>query len=183
MNYKYIYLVFSSTGTILSRIIRFFTTTQYVHTSISFDCGFKKMYSFGRKNPNNPFSGGLVEENFCEGVYKKFPSSECLIYKVKVTEEQYNCIKQTTEIFITQKNKYKYNFLGLFGVLLNKPIKRQYHYFCSQFISELLIISNVYISQKPPELIKADDLFLIKNKEFFYKGFIKEYNIQLENAV
>src|SRR5690554_4373177 len=133
MNYKYIYLVFSKTGTWLSKIIYIFSHIRYAHSSISFDDSLTKMYSFGRINPENPFSGGFVEENLYEGVYKKFSGCECLIYKIKINNEQYELLQQQIEKFLSEKNNLKYNFLGLFGVLLNKPVRRKNHYFCSQF--------------------------------------------------
>jgi hypothetical protein len=175
MNDKYIYLVFSKTGTWLSRGITFFSETKYVHTSISFDSTFKEMYSFGRTNPNNPFSGGFVKESFYSGVYKKFPTCECLIYKVKVTTQQYNQLLTEVASFCHKQKCYKYNFLGLFGVLFNKPFKRKNHYFCSQFVSEILIKTKVYESTKVPELIRTADLFNLENKELIYCGPVTAY--------
>jgi hypothetical protein len=172
MSDRYIYLIFSKTGTWLSKAIGVFTEGKYTHASISFDSNFNKLYSFGRTNPNNPLSAGFVEENLYGGVYKKFKKSICLIYRIKVTEDQYICLQNQVENFITLKSQYKYNFLGLFGVLLNRPLKRDKHYFCSQFVSEILIKSNVYSTNKLPELIKPNDLALIDNKEFVYEGLI-----------
>ncbi len=174
MNHKYIYLVFSKTGTWLSSLLSIFSETKFVHSSISFDISFTEMYSFGRTNPNNPFSGGFARESLHSGVYKRFKGSECTIYRVKVTEKQYYSLKKDVEKFLEEKDKYRYNFLGLFGILLDKPIKRKYYYFCSQFVSEILIKNNVYKSKKPPELIKTSDLLLIDNKEIIYEGFINE---------
>jgi hypothetical protein len=171
MSYKYIYLVFSKTGTWLSRALNVFSETKYVHASLSFDDSFTKMYSFGRTNPDNPFSGGLVEENLHDGVYKKFSKSECQIFRVRVSEQQYYELQKTVNDFLKDKEKYKYNFLGLFAILLNKPIKRKNHYFCSQFVSEVLIKGSVYQSDKAPELTKTDDLFAIENKDLIYEGF------------
>lgn len=180
MDYRYIYIVFSKTGTWLSRAIKVFSDSKYVHASISFDLSFKAMYSFGRTNPDNPFSGGFVEENLFGGVYKKYSSSECLIYKVRVTDEQYKFLLKEIEEFIKEKQKYRYNFLGLFGVLVNKPVKRKYYYFCSQFVSELLMKCDIYDSCKRPELIRPNELFSIDNKEVIYEGAINEYNILKE---
>ncbi|GAB6085765.1 hypothetical protein [Alkaliphilus crotonatoxidans] len=182
MQDQYIYLVFTKTGTWLSRLINLFSDTKYVHASISFDPTFREMYSFGRTNPNNPFSGGLVEENLHDGVYKKFSHSECLIYRVKVSGKQMTFLKKEIEIFLAQKEKYRYNFLGLFGVLLNKPLKRRHHYFCSQFVYEILIKSNIFKLNKAPELVKTTDLFLIENKELIYKGYIRQYH-RLEDVI
>ena len=63
MNHKEIYLVFTRTGTWLSRMICIIFRMKYPHVSISFDDSLTRMYSFGRRSPDNPFSGGLVEEN------------------------------------------------------------------------------------------------------------------------
>ncbi|WP_373206018.1 hypothetical protein [Clostridium tertium] len=68
-NYEF-YLIFSKTGTSISKFINFYTKDKYVHVSLSFDDSFEKMYSFGRKYTNNPLIGGFVEENINEGIYK-----------------------------------------------------------------------------------------------------------------
>lgn len=175
MNYIYVYLIFSKTGTWLSRALNIFSDTKYVHASISFDDSFSKMYSFGRTNPSNPFSGGFVEENLFDGVYKNNPLSECIIYKVKITNKQYDCLLKEVQLFQSEKDKYRYNFLGLFGVLVNRPLKRKDHYFCTQFVSEILIKSEIYYTQKIPELIRPSDLFLICNKELIYEGLITNH--------
>jgi hypothetical protein len=174
MKYKYIYLVFSKTGTWLSRTLNIFSETKYVHASLSFEDSFTKMYSFGRTNPDNPFSGGFVEENLYDGVFKKFPKSECLIYKIRVTEEQYYDLQQAVQDFLKDKDKYRYNFLGLFAIPLNKTIKRKHHYFCSQFVSEVLIKGSIYQSNKAPELTVPYDLLSIQNKDIIYEGLARK---------
>jgi hypothetical protein len=174
MNNRYIYLIFSKTGTWLSRLISAFSDIRYPHASLSFDSDCTQMYSFGRINPNNPFSGGFVVENLHDGVFSRSASCECMILRVKVTDEQYLALQKYIEKFSKEKDKYKYNFLGLYGILLNKPLKRKNYYFCSQFISEALIKSNVLKSEKDPELTRTDDLYSIKNREILYEGFINE---------
>jgi hypothetical protein len=175
MNNKYIYLVFSKTGTWLSRAISTFSDIRYPHASLSFDCEFTEMYSFGRTNPNNPFSGGFVVENLYAGVYRKSSNCKCMICRVKVTEEQYNLLQKHIGEFSKEKYKYRYNFLGLYGILLNRPLKRKNYYFCSQFISEALMKSNVLEPGKAPELTRTDDLYKIKNREILYEGFVNNH--------
>lgn len=175
MNYIYIYLIFSKTGTWLSKGINIFSDAKYVHASISFDNNFTKMYSFGRKNPDNPFSGGFVKESLYSGVYKKNIESECVIYRLKVTEEQFSSLKDEINIFACDRHKYKYNFIGLFGVLINKPIKRKNSYFCTQFVSEVLIKSNIFDLNKSPELVRPEDLYSDGNLELVYEGLVNNY--------
>lgn len=172
MEYEYIYLVFTRTGTLLSQLLSVFSETKYVHVSLSLDETFTKMYSFGRKDPYNPLSGGYVEENLYGGVYARFPKSECNIIKVKITKAQYHAIKKELELFSVDKEKYRYNFLGLFGILFNKPIKRNHHYFCTQFVSKILMQSGVYPNEKAPELMTTYDLLSINNQEPYYTGII-----------
>lgn len=177
MSKKNIYLVFSNTGTILAKCINYYTKDKYVHVSLSLDESFEKMYSFGRIYPRNPFIGGLVEENLKDGVYKNFQNSECIIYRVQVSNEQYVLLKKELDLFLKDQKKYKYSLLGLLGVIMNRPIKRSNRYFCSEFVSYLLIKSNIYDPNKIPSLTKPSDLLNINDKEFIYEGLTYEYKI------
>ncbi|MGE5678910.1 MAG: hypothetical protein ACM3ZR_12720 [Pseudomonadota bacterium] len=174
MSKRDIYLVFTRTGTWLSRLISIFSDIQYPHASISFDDNFTEMYSFGRKNPNNPLSGGFTVEDLSGGVFSKNPGCKCLIFKLKVSEEQYASLKGYIGGFSSSQDKYRYNFLGLCSILFNVPLKRKHHYFCSQFVSEALIQSNVIKPDKAPELTRTDDLYTIRNRELLYEGFVNE---------
>jgi len=175
MESYYIYLVFTKTGTWLSRLIATFSDMKYVHASISFDDTFTKMYSFGRTNPDNPFSGGFVEENLKAGVYQKFTEARCLICKVRVTQLQYESLKLELVKFQNEADKYHYNLIGLVGAKFGIPVKRRHHYFCSQFISEILINSKIYDMDKEPELISPSDLYSIENLEILYEGYASMY--------
>lgn len=183
MKNKDIYLVFSNTGTLLSKCINYYTKDPYVHVSLSFDNSFKKMYSFGRVFPQIPFIGGLVEEDLKDGVYKRFENSKCVIYKISIDDEQYKLLNEELESFLKEQKKYKYSLLGLIGVAIQKPIKRNNHYFCSEFISHLLIKSNIYDSDKIPGLTKPSDLLNITHKEFIYEGLAYEYNSKYSNLM
>lgn len=175
MQDKYIYLVFSKTGTLLSRSIGYVTNSKYTHVSLSFNDSFNNMYSFGRINPNNPLSGGFTIESLSKGVFKKFSNARCLVYKIKVNNEQLDLLHHELDKFITSDLTYKYNFLGLFGVLFSKPIERESHYFCSQFVSTLLINSNIYKTDKVPGLISPTDLTEIDYCEIVYEGLVNKY--------
>ena len=175
MSVKSIYLVFSNTGTILSKCINYYTKDKYVHVSLSLDDSFEKMYSFGRIFPNNPFIGGLVQENLKDGVYKKFQNSQCVIYRIEISNKQYTLLKKELKLFLKDQKKYKYSLLGLIGVIFNKPIKRDNRFFCSEFVCHLLMKSNIYNSDKIPSLTKPSDLLDINDKEFVYEGFTYNY--------
>lgn len=85
----YVYVVITQTGTVLSRILKLFTGAKYNHASVSFDDSMKTMYSFGRRNPYNPFWGGLVRESPEYGTFKRFHETEALIIALPIDEERY----------------------------------------------------------------------------------------------
>ena len=114
-----------------------------------------------------------MEENLHDGVYRKFPDSQCLIYKIEVSEEQFRSIRAQIKEFLKEKEKYRYNFLGLFGVITNRPVKRKNRYFCSQFVAHILMNAGVFHSDKAPELVRPNDLFAVENKQLIYEGPLK----------
>ena len=57
---KKIYIVLTYTGTILSRLVKYYTKKEYSHVSISLDENLEEMYSFGRLNAYIPFIGGIA---------------------------------------------------------------------------------------------------------------------------
>lgn len=171
-----VYLVFSKTGTWLSTLLRSLLKEKYIHVSVAFNDKFDCMYSFGRVNPNNPFSGGFVTENFRTGVYKKFKKAECIIYKIQVTKEQYEQLFKELEKYQQRKEELKYNFLGLIVAFFHFRWVRQNHYFCSQFVSKLLIDTDIINTSKPPEFFRPKDILLtLKEYEKIYEGYISDY--------
>ena len=91
---KKIYIILTNSGTILSRVIKLYTRKEYTHVSISLDKRLRKMYSFGRLNPYNPFIGGFVHESKNHGTFKRFVNTTTCIYSIEVEDEQYEKIKQ-----------------------------------------------------------------------------------------
>ena len=174
MNNRDIYIVLSRTGTMFSNIIALFTRKEYSHVSLSLDSSFTQMFSFGCKIPSKVLPAGLVKENLYSGVFAMYPNSRCLVYKINITSEQFDFLQDEINKFFENQDEYKYSVLGTVTAYFNKPHKREYYYFCSQFVAELLINSGIYKTDKLPEVIKPMDLLEIENKTFFYEGFINE---------
>ena len=112
---KKIYVVLTHTGTILSRITKSYTKDEFSHCSISLDIQLNHMYSFGRLNPYNAFWGGFVHEYIDKGTFKRFYKTVAKIYVLRVSDEQYEKIKNTIMKIQANKEKYKFNILGLFA--------------------------------------------------------------------
>jgi hypothetical protein len=77
------------------------------------------------------------------------------------------------------KENYRYNLLGLFGVVFNKPVKRKNAFFCSQFVASVLKESNIIDFEKDLSLIEPSDLPHSAKFQLIYEGRLKDYNNRL----
>lgn len=167
-----IYLVLSDTGTVLTKMIKLYTGTPYNHASIAFDKELVELYSFGRKQPRNPFIGGFVKENTSSPI---FSGATCAIYSCEVTQEQLKNMKNYIGLIEREKQKYKYNFIGLFAIMLNIQFSRDYAFCCSQFVGRVLSECDSIQFPKPLTLLTPNDLRLDPYFQLEYEGCINSY--------
>jgi len=167
-----IYFIFTDTGTNLSRIINFCTRQSLNHVSIGFDKDLNEVYSFGRKNPKNPFSGGFVREDI-RGAFLK--NANCAVYAFQLTEAERESILRNIKKIETNKDNYRYNFIGLIGVLLQIEIRRKYAFFCSEFVAEVLRDTNSISLSKPHCFITPTDIRSLVGMELIYDGKLGDY--------
>lgn len=167
-----IYLLLSDTGTILTKLIKAYTKKPYNHASIAFDSELKAVYSFGRKMIKNPFIGGFVREDMNSSLFQQ---ANFAIYSLPVSKAEMRQMKHYIQRMETQKEDYHYNFLGLFGVMLNTPVKRKNSFFCSQFVATILDENGVFDVKIEPSLVKPSDLPLLTDFQLIYEGRLKDY--------
>ncbi|MDU1844455.1 MAG: hypothetical protein E6778_02805 [Niallia nealsonii] len=172
MTEKKVYLLLTDTGTFFTKLIKLYTKKPYNHASISFDSELSEVYSFGRKKVRNPFIGGFVKEDVKQGLFKQ---ADCAVYSLTVTEVQLDNIKRYIKKMEEQKEYYRYNFLGLFGFIVKKPIKREKALFCSQFVASVLKECNIIDFEKPLSLITPNDLQEVSELKLVYEGKLKAY--------
>ena len=130
------------------------------------------MYSFGRKTARNPFIGGFVRENIQSGLFQQ---ADCAIYSLTVTDGQIRKMRQYIQGIDVEKEEYRYNFIGLFGVMLNRSLKRKKAFFCSQFVASVLKESDRINFEKDLSLVKPSDLPHSANFQLIFKGRLKDY--------
>lgn len=171
---KKIYIILTYTGTILSKIVKIYTRREYSHVSISLNEDLTKMYSFGRLNPYNPFSGGFVHEEIDKGTFKRFKKTKTKIYSLEISEEKYEKLESIIEQMQAKKNLYKFNVIGLLGILLNVKIKREKYFYCAEFVKYVLEQSQVL---ELPELVKPEDFEKVSGISEIYRGVLREYRI------
>ncbi|WP_234978353.1 hypothetical protein [Bacillus tuaregi] len=167
-----VFIVLTDTGTLFTKLIRLFTRQPLNHASISFTKELDTTYSFGRKRPNNPFIGGFVKEDM-HG--KLFKNAACAIYSCSVSECEYQQMRQLVEQIEQHQKKYKYNFIGLFGVLINKKLRTRKAFFCSEFVATILNAGGISINRKPCSLIKPNDFRECQEFQLLFQGKLKKY--------
>lgn len=172
MRERTIYFIFTDTGTYLSRMINLYTNQPLNHVSIGFDHELKEVYSFGRVNPKNPFSGGFVREDI-RGEFLKH--SKSAIYALNVTENEYLKIRHHIKDFESQASNYKYNFIGLLGVALKIEIHRKNAFFCSQFVATVMQGTDSFKLSKPTNFVTPSDIRENTELQLIYQGRLGDY--------
>ena len=170
---KGIYIVLTHTGTLLSRIIKSFTKDEFSHVSIALDIELKEMYSFGRLNPYNPFWGGFVHESIYKGTFKRFKKTKAKVYTLRITEEQYQKLKENIEKIKIEKDKYKFNIFGLFAAGFHKKMGKEYSFYCAEFVK--YVMEKADIKVELPTIVKPEDFKQIEELQEIYTGFLRKY--------
>jgi hypothetical protein len=172
-----VYIVLTQTRTYPARAIRLYTHEPYAHASIAFDEDLEEMYSFARRGVYNPFNAGFIREHIDKGVFGRYSSTECSIFKLRLTQQQYICLRRVIDIFNQNKKDYSYNYLGLLGAALNIPVQSKQKYFCSQFVAYVLEQSGIHIFNNNYALVKPRDIRVNPNLEPIYQGRLSEYRV------
>ena len=171
-----IYIIVSQTGTVFSRFLKLCTRAPYNHVSIALDHELGVMYSFARRELHRPWIAGLIREHLLEGMFYIKQNTQCRVYRVKVTEEQYQTVVETLNQFIKDYERYRYNFLGLPLILLGIPMERQSHYACSQFVAFLLQQAGIAFEESHYSLVRPFDFCQQENFELIYEGRLQDYH-------
>jgi hypothetical protein len=168
-----VYVLLTDTGTVLGKMIKLYTKKPLNHASIVIDEQFNKVYSFGRRNPRNPFFAGFVEENVRGGLFR---NADCAIYCITITEKQFQKMICKLRDMEDHKEEYRYNLIGLIAVMLNMEMTRKNAFFCSHFVAAILEESGIDIkSQKPLSLVTPHDIKDSAPLELIYEGKLSAF--------
>ena len=173
MQMKTIYLLFTQSNTLISRLIKFTTKAEYTHASISLSKNIFPFYSFGRKYNHLPLPAGFKKEHLDKGFLFKNPNIPCAIFSIDTSDEQYETMREYIEKTFESDKKYKFNMLGLITCKFGKPLKRKQKMFCSEFVANTLNRGNI-TNFSQPALVHPITLSKIPEAQCIYKGRIKD---------
>ncbi len=171
---KKIYILLSSTGTIPAKAVRFFTRRKYSHVSISLVPSLEKFYSYARRKINNPFVGGLVEENTKSGVFGLYPNGICELLELEVDDGIYDDIVKILDFYLDNYDKCTYNFPALVPMALGIEQKLKFKMTCSQFVATLLKKTGACSLPKHSSLMRPYDFLEIPNAKSIFSGALKD---------
>lgn len=172
---RQVYILLSNPKTIIAKMIGIYTRAPFNHASIAFDAELREVYSFGRKHPLIPVYGGFVKEDIRSGVFEK---AACALYSCTVSKETYDRMREYVRNFEENGEQYKYNFLGILGIVLNMELGRSNSYFCSQFVSSVFQEGGVKLLDKSAGLTTPSDLSDCSSLKMIYRGDLETYRMK-----
>ena len=167
---KTLYIFLTRSGTLLSNLVYSLTGAQYTHVSLAFDEDLSTLYSSTRKNGYTMFPAGTSREYLNRGVFLMRENIPCALYALEVTDEVYTRAKRRTQHMMHHGELYRFNSLGLLLCWMHIRWQRRRHYFCSQFVSEVLEKSGAMELPKDSTLMHPNDYTLLPQLKCLYKG-------------
>ena len=167
---KTIYILLTRSGTLLSNLVYAFTGANYTHASMAFDEDLSCLYSSTRKNGYTMFPAGPSKEYLNKGIFRLRENVPCALYALEVTDEAYMRARRRAEHMMAHGRLYRFNTLGLLLCGLHIRWQRRRHYFCSQFVSEMLEKSGAMELPKDSSLMHPSDYTAIPQLKRLYEG-------------
>ena len=167
---KTLYIFLTRSGTLLSNLVYHITGAQYTHVSLAFDPDLTTLYSSTRKNGYTMFPAGPSKEYLNRGVFRLREDIPCALYALDVTEEAYLRARRRADHMMAHGELYRFNSLGLLLCALHIRWKRRRHYFCSQFVSEVLQKSGSLDLPKHSTLMHPNDYASLPQLRCLYQG-------------
>ena len=167
---KTIYILLTRSGTLLSKLVYAVTGASYTHASMAFDEELNCLYSSTRKNGYTMFPAGPSKEYLNKGVFRLRGDAPCALYALEVTDEAYVRARRRAEHMMARGELYRFNTLGLILCALHIRWQRRRHYFCSQFVSEVLQKSGALELPKPSTLMHPSDYAELPELRCLYRG-------------
>lgn len=170
-----VYITLINHEGINSKVIQWWTKSNWSHAGFSFDEKLDHIYSFNGETPDGRRGFGIESLDF----YKKAKNPNMKVLTFFVEPKIKEKLKKTIEFFIKNKNKTSYSFKNIANIVLNKTTDSAYSLsmVCSQFVDSILKIVNIDLTGKPSNLVTPSDFerSAINNKLFtIFTGKVNE---------
>ena len=147
---KEIYILLTKSDTLFSKAIYRITRAEYTHASISLDRELTMLYSF-----------------------------ECALYRIRISDRSYRRLASRIRHMEANRESYRYNIMGIPLCMFGIANERRTHFFCSQFVSGMLIKSGAIDRGvlRAPSLTHPSDLQKLPKARCFFEGTMAELRL------
>ena len=173
---KPIYIVLSLGKKLHSKIITGFTKAEFSHAGISLDSSMNNVFSFN-------FSKAKGVDGIAKESIKDYPEGrDIMVSAIFVPEKVFDKVKSTIKNYENNKEKYHYGFTNLLDYVTKKEkdISQSTNLVCSQFVDNVLKLSNIDITHKSSNLVAPGDFSFKPDEKVkvftLYKGNSSVYN-------
>lgn len=171
---RVIYLLFTRSDTVFSRLIYALTDATYTHVSLGLEEPVGPYYSFARRIPDLPLPAGFVQEELTGGFYGRRPEIPCALYALDVSEESYQELCEWIGELYTKRDRLHYDLFGSLGPLIRRPISQGDDRFCSRFVAEGLLQTGAVELELAPAVTRPMDLCGLEDLRLLYQGTVGE---------
>lgn len=103
-------------------------------------------------------------------MFRLRPDVPCALYALEVSEEAYTRARRRANHMMAHGKLYRFNVLGLVLCAMHIRWRRRRHYFCSQFVSEVLEKSGALELPKHSTLMHPNDYTTLQDLHCVYEG-------------
>lgn len=171
---KSVYILLTRSSSVLSRSINWMTGDAWTHVSLALDIRLERMYSFGRHNPHFPLPAGLVCESLQKGYFAIHNRMPCMLMRLWVEDTVYTELEHSLNQMLGEADRFRYNIFGLMLCRMEIAYTRETHFFCSQFVSKMLLESGALQLPKDISLMRPNDYVDIEGLEMIYEGKVDD---------
>jgi hypothetical protein len=154
---------------------------KYNHAAIALDKDLNRLYAFARSKHCNLLSGKLVRENLERYTLRYKYNVDCMIFKVPVTNHEYEIIEKLIHDIHKDKT-YLYNLFSVILFPLFHGFTTYNAFSCIEFVMFILkYFTDIETPDKLPCNFKPDELIDILKDYVYYTGDLKDYMANSQN--
>lgn len=145
--YGIVYVVLFSNDSIVSKLIRMWTKSDFSHCAIGFDKTLENIYSFAKDREDTTKNRvGFVRDNI-----KNYPDLNIKVYAIAIPFKYVYRLKKMFTEYIAHTMETSYNTLAILSIVINKQLRKlnehfdKYSMICSQFVYTALSMCNIQL--------------------------------------
>ena len=84
---------------------------------------------------------------------------------------------------LAHKYSYRYDTLGLLLAIFGKTYKRDKHYYCSDFVRDMLVELGVEEQDNFEDIVRPLDFLDLPDTQEVFRGKLREFPLQAEHLI